>query len=396
MAKEQTTISTISDSDFDIFEINENRSDITPVDNAKVNFTRTTLDETDLNMAPNTPDDEPAGEVILDNKTPGGDSSFEISDLDKIDENVDDKSDKDSELAVLEDLVKKEKLFLFEGEGYDNKLLKDYSKKERTELLEANMDRIREETEAKAPAEFFDSLSPYLQMAFKYESDGGTDLKEFYANLVDLQDVTKLDINDEKSQEEIIRQYLKMQGDHTTAEIEQELSEIKDTPGALEKKAGMYKPKVEAKQKQIIDKKLKDQEALNAKREADMKNYSKAVYDTIAKGDINGIKLTKNTQGMLYEGLTKSVDGFRSFFRTIPGVKTDYAHMAEIYWLATDPKGYAEAKSAAKVADVAAATLKTLKTASQNKTISNTQELEHNAGVKTNTIKKKPNLFART
>lgn len=393
---ENTTITPLNSKEMeDLFTMNEVETVNNPAD-TKLNFKQNSLNEDDLNIGGNKSDEEIEEKKVDEKKVEVvSDADITIANTEKIEETTVD-SEKDLELAALEELVKKDKLFLFEGGEFDKKELKDYTKKERAELIEANQERIKEEAEAKAPVEFFESLSPLMQMAFNYETNGGTDLKGLFANLADFQTVSNLDITTESGQEEVVKTYLKMQGDLNDQEIQEELSNIKDIAGALEKKAGLYKPKIEAKQQQIIDKKLKDQEAAKVRQDAAMVKYKEAVYNTIASGEINGVKLTKTTQGKLYEGLTTRVGIFNEFFKQIPGFKADYSHMAEIYWLAVDRKGYLEALGAVKSAETAADDFKRLKTAGQNKTTANTTVIDHTTPVKQNTIKKKTNLFART
>lgn len=98
---------------------------------------------------------------------------------------------------------------------------------------------------------------------------------------------------------------------------------------------------------------------------------------------------------MLYAGLIESVDGFRELLKTIPGIKTDYNHLAEVYWLLKDPNGFKDAIKAVEGVKNAGETMLKLKTAAQQKTTVNTTDTNHVAAKKT-IPKKGPSFFART
>lgn len=380
-----------------------------PIETKTTILTTTPVVETDLDISKTNPTDDP----ITTESTASDPLDLSLGQGDQTqDDPTANTPVKVPFYNALEKLVKDEKFFLFEDEkDKDGKpvvrTIDQYSEKELTELFEANLDRVRAEEAEKVPGEFFDSLPLQLQYVAKYVADGGKDLKGIFKYLAQAEEVKNLDITTENGQEETIRQYLKLGGDHTPEEIEAEISSLKDITGALEKKAGSYKPKLESKQQQIIDKELRDQEALRTKQEQAAVKYRETVLKAIQPGEINGVKITPKTQQMLFNGLTmanypsasgRNTNEFGHLIEKYTYVEPNPALIAEALWLLKDRKGYLEAAGAKLVEGVAAATFKTLKTAASEKTTNTApgSDTTHTQNPVKKTLPKKTNIFART
>ncbi len=326
--------------------------------------------------------------------------ALNLKDKTDLEEDVEDKTDKNQLFSALEDLVKEEKFLLFEGD----KPLQDYSKKELVEVFQANEDRIRKEEQEKAPAELFDALPAQLQYAVNYIANGGTDIQGLLKHLSQSEEVVNLDITTEKGQEQTVRQYLAATGYGTAEEIEEELTTLKDMPGALEKKATQFKPKLEAKQQQIIDKELKDQELRKQQHEKAAIKYREDIIEALKPDTLEGLKVTPTIKGMLFDGLTQSN------YPSVSGRKTNlFGHLIEKYnyvepnpkliaealWLLKDRKAYHEAIKASANSEMAGDIAKKLKSAGQEKTTSTNQESTHELPKRKVISKEKPNIFAR-
>lgn len=324
--------------------------------------------------------------------------TLEEEKLDDLEEN--EKSDKNQLLSALEELVKDEKFLLFEGD----KPLNKYSKKELVEVFQANEKRIREEEQEKAPAELFDALPEKLQYAISYMANGGTDLDGLLKHLSQSAEVANLDITTEKGQEQTVRQYLAATGYGTAEEIEEELTTLKDMPGALEKKATQFKPKLEAKQQQIIDKELKDQEIRKQQHEKAAIKYREDIIEALKPDTLEGLKITSTIKGMLFDGLTQSN------YPSVSGRKTNlFGHLIEKYnyvepnpkliaealWLLKDRKAYHEAIKATGNAEIIGDIAKKLKTAGQEKSTNTIQESGTEIPKRKVIPKEKVSLFAR-
>lgn len=318
----------------------------------------------------------------------------------EVDEEKIKKELKDETLDALEYLVKEDVIFLFEGD----KPLKEYTKKEQAELIKANLDRIKEEADEKAPAEFFDSIPESLKYAAKYHADGGTDLKSIYKFLAENEEIKEFDITTEDGQEKTIRSYLKMNGDMTPQEIEEELNSLKDLPGALEKKAKLYKPKLDSKQQQLIEKQVKEQETRRLQHEQAAINYRETVLNALSVGDLEGIKITPSIQNMLFEGLTKSnypsVSGRNTnllghLLEQNNYVKPNPVLISKVLWLLKDSKGFEEAIKASVNKELVTETVKKLKTASNEKVVNTNQVTNVPKVVQRTLANPKKNIFSR-
>ena len=230
----------------------------------------------------------------------------------------------------------------------DDKPLEEYTTKDFRELFEANFEerenKIREDT----PKEFFNSLPEELQVAAKYVADGGQDLKGLFRTLAYVEEMRQLDPSDEYDQAEIARQYLHTTQFGTAEEIEAEIEDWNDM-GKLEQKAKQFKPKLDRMQNEIVANQLAEQEARKDQQAKQAKDYTDNVYNTLAVGDLNGVKLDKKVQSMLYSGLVQpnypSISGKQTnmlghLLEKYQFVEPRHDLIAEALWLLADPEGY--------------------------------------------------------
>lgn len=392
MAEEQTVITSVSAKEIDdLLNLGGAENVITPVETKKTPFTRITND-VDIDMKDKKQEETPTQEDELEESLTLNEEQLEQTEI---------KPEKSVVFDALSDLVKDDTILLFEEE----KELKDYSKKELIELFKANQERVREEESAKAPAEFFDSLPLEMQYAAKYIADGGKDIKGLFKHLSNSVEIKDLDITTERGQEEIVRQYLSMTEYGTPEEIEAELTSYKDMPGALEKKAGLFKPKLDAKQQQRIDKELKDQEIRRTQQEEASVKYRENILKALTPGVLNEIKITPTIAGKLFNGLTQanypSVSGRNTNLLGHLLEKNQYVEpnpqlIAEVLWLLDDPKGYREAVKGMGAEAAAGETFKELKKAGASKTTNTSIDTNHQTAIRKTIKKPQANIFART
>ncbi len=255
-----------------------------------------------------------------------------------------DKTGKGFTPEVIENLIKAGKLIPFD----DDKAIKDYTAKDIEELLDANFTERDNKVRQQAPLDFFDSLPEELQVAAKYTMDGGKDLKGLFRALAQAEEVQALDATDPKNHEQIVRQFLTTTGFGTSDEIDEEITALRDRD-ELEKKAGQFKPKLEKMQEAIIAQKLAEQEQRQNAQAAAAKQYVGSVYKTLEKGELNGIKLDRKTQELIYSGLTHarypSISGRNTnllghLLEKYQYVDPRHDLIAEVTWLLADPDGY--------------------------------------------------------
>ena len=281
------------------------------------------------------------------------------------------KVSKNGMIEFTKKLIEKGQIVPFD----DDKSIDKYSIQDFEELFEANMSdkerKIREQT----PVEFFDALPQELQYAAKYVADGGQDLKGLFRTLAQVEEVVNLDPSTEEGQETIVRSYLQSTNYGNSEDIEEEIDGWKDR-GDLESKANKFKPKLDAMQDQIIAQKLQQQEGLRKQQDVQAKAYMDNVYNVLQPGEINGIKLDKKTQSMLYTGLVQpnypSVSGRATnmlghLLEKYQYVEPRHDLIAEALWLLADPEGYKAKVRDNAVKDTVAKTVRQLKTEQSNR-----------------------------
>ena len=232
----------------------------------------------------------------------------------------------------------------------DGKDIKDYTVDDFEELIQANIDSQTNEVAANAPVQLFQQLPEEVQAVVHNALNGGQDIKSVFNQLARAQETFDLDVAKEEDQEVIARQYLNVSGFGSAEEIEDEINVLKDR-GDLAKYAERYKPKLDAQQAQVIEKRLQDQQAAQSRKAQMEKKYHDVVYNTLNSNSLNGIPLNNKVQTMLYYGLTdnsKYQDAKGNPTNALGylleqhqfGEKANPSLVAEALWLLADPVQY--------------------------------------------------------
>jgi hypothetical protein len=264
----------------------------------------------------------------------------------------------------------------------DDKPLEDYTTKDFRELFEANFQERENKVRENTPREFFNALPEELQIAAKYVADGGQDLKGLFRTLAQVEEMIQLDPDNEYDQEEIARQYLYATGFGSPEEIEAEIDDWRDL-NKLSQKANQFKPKLDRMQDEIVARQLAEQEVKKEQQEKAAKVYMDNVYNTLAGGELAGVKLDKKLQSMLYSGLVQpnypSISGkptnlLGHLLEKYQFVEPRHDLIAEALWLLADPNGYKNRikEQGSKVATEK--TVRALKTEESRKLASSIQE----------------------
>jgi len=254
------------------------------------------------------------------------------------------KVDKDGLYDLAQKMIEEGTLIPFD----DDKPLEEYSTKDFRELFEANFQEREEKVKQNVPKEFFNALPEELQIAAKYVADGGQDLKGLFRTLAHVEEIVDLDPSNEYDQEEIARQYLWATNFGTAEEIEAEIQDWADM-NKLQQKANQFKPKLDRMQEEIVARQLAEQEHKKEQQQKQAKAYTDSVYNTLAAGEIAGVKLDKKTQSVLYSGLVQpnypSISGKNTnllghLLEKYQFVEPNHGLIAEALWLLQDPDGY--------------------------------------------------------
>jgi hypothetical protein len=317
------------------------------------------------------------------------------------------KSDKNALAGYLKEKIEAGEFSAFEDWDEKKQSLDEYlskqSEKTLHQMLDANWESKERELLERTPQEFFEALPEELQYAARYALEGGQDMKSLFAALARVEQVRELDPEDEDGQIIIARNYLQATNFGTSDEIEEEIANWKES-NRLEKKAKDFKPKLDQMQKQQVEYQLAQQAEFNRQQREAAQMYVSNVGQALQKGDLNGIKLDRKTQAMLYEGLTnvaypsasgKATNLLGHMLDRIQYVEPNFELLAEVTYLLADPDGYRNSiRQQGKNAAVTE-TVKKLKTEQlQNNGSYSVDDVEETKSSKKKLIKPK-NLFER-
>ncbi|MFN7584090.1 MAG: hypothetical protein ACK5P0_01900 [bacterium] len=230
----------------------------------------------------------------------------------------------------------------------DDKPLEEYTTKDFRELFEANFQEREASVRENTPREFFEALPEELQIAAKYVADGGTDLKGLFRTLAYVEEMRDLDPTDKGDQAEIARQYLYATQFGSPEEIEAEIEDWADM-NKLEQKARQFKPKLDKMHEDIVNRQLAEQEYKKQQQAEQAKLYQENIYNTLSSGEINGVKLDRKVQSLLFSGLVQpnypSISGKQTnllghLLEKYQFVEPRHDLIAEALWLLADPESY--------------------------------------------------------
>lgn len=296
------------------------------------------------------------------------------------------KTEKSGLVEFLKKRIESKEMFAFDDYDEEKQSLDDYlgslSEKDVDELWQANLDNMKQEVASKTPKEFFESLPEELQYAAKYVMDGGQDLKGLFSALAKVEQVKSLNPTDKVDQESIVRSYLQATNFGNDGEIQEEINTWKDL-GVLEKKAKQFKPKLDQMEEEIVQAQIQEQESRKKQQEEAAQTYMKNVFEALRPSEINGIKLDKKTQALLYSGLTQpqypSISGrptnlLGHLLEKYQFVEPNYPLIAEALYLLSNPDEYRQSLMKQGKNQAMEQTVRQLKTEQSRKNTSTYEE----------------------
>jgi hypothetical protein len=162
-------------------------------------------------------------------------------------------------------------------------------------------------------------------------------------------------------------------------------------------------------QEEIVARQLAEQEHKKEQQQKQARAYTDSVYNTLAQGEIGGVKLDKKTQSVLYSGLVQpnypSISGRNTnllghLLEKYQFVEPNHGLIAKALWLLSDPEGF-EAKIKEQGSKAAIEkTVRSLKTEESRKLSSSStntaaEELQ-SSNKQTKTVPRNSNIFRRT
>lgn len=275
------------------------------------------------------------------------------------------KLDKQGLVELTNKLIEKKLIVPFE----DEKPITEYTLQDFEELFEANAQETETKLQSKVSESFFKSLPKEFQYAARYLQDGGDDLKGLFRSLAAVEEVKTLDPSELTDAKQIVRAYLQAKQFGDTEEIEEEILALEDRD-ELEAKAAKFKPKLDGLVEQQVQYKLQQQAALKEQQLEQSKLYMDNIYKTLEPAELNGLKLDKKTQNLLFAGLVQpnyqSVSGRQTnllghLLEKYQHVEPNHGLIAEALWLLADPTGYKDKVREVVKKEVTANTVRTLK-----------------------------------
>lgn len=282
------------------------------------------------------------------------------------------RGDLDDLREIVKELVDKGKLVPFEGD----KDISEYSKQELKELLEANIEEIKNSTSESVLERFIDSLPEELQALIEYHIEGGKDIYEVLKVIGKDAEVFQLDPTDEKDAERIVAYYMKNKLGLSDDEIEEEIDLYKKA-GKLTSKAEKFYDETKKMQKEELDKRIKEQEERKRQIEEKLESFQKGIRKVVSSGKLSNLEVEKQKLKELEQGITQSS------FDSITGKKTNLlGHLIEKYafvepnhelllealWLLKNPEEYKKHLIAVGEKKATTDTIRKLKTSSERST----------------------------
>lgn len=259
------------------------------------------------------------------------------------------KTSKDALIDFTKKWIAEKKLTPFINDNDEEEDITKYTIKDFEDLYEANISKIKNEAQKESWEQFFKELPDEMKALHKYVADGGRDMKAIFSALASVEATRSLDISDENDQEQIARHYLRATSPGLDEEdIDEQVNTWKDK-GELEGKVAKFKPKLDQLEQQRVAQQVQRQEELRRKQQERAAEYQETVFKVLEPGELNGIKLDKKTQSMLYAGLIQpnypSISGKQTnllghLLEKHQFVEPNHGLIAETLWLLADPEGY--------------------------------------------------------
>ena len=305
-------------------------------------------------------------------------------------------------VKVLQKLIDNKTFVPFEGDTDISK----YKEKDIEELILANYEQNKQESELAATKELFEILPDELQAINKYALDGGTNIKGELKRLLATLETRELDPAKEADQDVIITNWLTRTKFGTPEEIEQEVIDIRDQKKS-EIKAKQFKPKMDAEDAEGLTKEAAKQAELKTKRAEATKAYAENIYKTLVKGELGGIKIGKKQQDMIFSGLTESqypslsgrlTTKLGHLLEKVQVTEPNYPLISKVLWLLEDEAGYEAALINKGAAATTTEVAKKLKQAQDSKESgANEGGSADDTGLEKRTLKRKSrSIFERT
>lgn len=249
------------------------------------------------------------------------------------------------------------------------------SPKELEELIKANRTSWEEEAATKAISDLEGSLPEEVKFLVDYAKTGGKDIKSIFKILSQTEEFKSYDVEKPEGQKALVRAYYATQG-WSEEEIEDELVNLVESK-RLKSHADKVKPKLEKLKQDELQERQEQQKDMEKEQEKARNFFTTNVVDAVKKGDLGGLKITKEEQHDIYNALVK--ESYQSFngptnrlgalLDRIQFVKPDYALLAKVTMYLSDPEGFEKKLKDGITTEIAVGNVKKIKTDQQQQKI---------------------------
>lgn len=234
-------------------------------------------------------------------------------------------------------------------------------------LIMGNKEMWQQEAKDQAVKDEFGTLPDQIKLLIDYAKNGGQDFQTVFGLLAQNQQVRNYDPEKAEDQRAIIRDYYSTQG-WTEDEIEEEIISLVEGE-KLKSQSNKLKPKLDKMNQTFLDEQTEQQKVIAEQKKKADQFFVNTVVETLEKGKVGEIKLSKEDQQDIYRALVSET--YQSFGRKtnrlgalldkIQYVEPDYDLLAEVTMLLSDKAAYHKKIRDAVNTEVSAQTVKKIK-----------------------------------
>jgi len=173
------------------------------------------------------------------------------------------------------------------------------------ELLTANLKNEYDKGKDEGLKSIYDNIPEKLKTVLEYAMKGGKDIDTMFNNVRAKESLKELDLENERDQEEIVRQVL-MSQDLTEDEIQEEIESYKDLD-SLKRIATKFKPRLDKIKEKSVEDAFQKQEELVKKSKEQAAKYTESISEALSGEDLYGYKVDSSLKEKLINGMSNLV-----------------------------------------------------------------------------------------
>lgn len=236
-------------------------------------------------------------------------------------------------------------------------------------LIKGNKEQWVSQAKEEAIKEELGRLPEEIKFLVEFAKSGGNneDLKSIFQLLSQSQEFKSFDTNKVEDQKSLIRAYYSTQS-WTDDEIEEELINLVETK-RLQSQSEKIKPKLETINNTQLERKKEQRKLVEQQQEEARQFFTQNVVDTLKKGKLGDLALTKDEQADIYNALVREryesysgvTNRLGALLDKIQYVEPNYELLSEVTFLLSNPTEYKKKIRAQENTSVSAETVKKIK-----------------------------------